>query len=236
MRASDSDLDLLRKPVQIPVPVICYDDEPSNPLVQQYENWLDQIERHQRPGSVLDIGCGTGLFLSVARRRGWEPFGIDDCDEATEHARNHFGLKIWSGAFEDFVREPHSFDLITGWDVIEHARDPVGLVRAIQSCLNPDGVVGLSTPNQRSVFGLWKTNTRPDHFCKYYFVSLGRTTLLALPLPLVIITRWLFLRRQGRTRRRRNQCLKCGYSLTGNVSGICPECGTKIPIQKISDG
>ncbi len=24
-------------------------------------------------------------------------------------------------------------------------------------------------------------------------------------------------------------CLKCDYSLTGNVSGICPECGTAIP-------
>jgi hypothetical protein len=28
---------------------------------------------------------------------------------------------------------------------------------------------------------------------------------------------------------RRNQCVKCAYSLTGNVSGVCPECGTKCP-------
>ena len=26
---------------------------------------------------------------------------------------------------------------------------------------------------------------------------------------------------------RRGQCLKCGYSLMGNTSGVCPECGTK---------
>ena len=26
-------------------------------------------------------------------------------------------------------------------------------------------------------------------------------------------------------RRRRNLCLHCGYNLTGNVSGVCPECG-----------
>lgn len=24
------------------------------------------------------------------------------------------------------------------------------------------------------------------------------------------------------------RCQKCGYNLTGNVSGVCPECGTKI--------
>ena len=29
-------------------------------------------------------------------------------------------------------------------------------------------------------------------------------------------------------RRKRNRCLKCGYDLTGNASGICPECGTAI--------
>jgi hypothetical protein len=28
-------------------------------------------------------------------------------------------------------------------------------------------------------------------------------------------------------RRRRGECVDCGYSLTGNVSGVCPECGTK---------
>jgi hypothetical protein len=26
----------------------------------------------------------------------------------------------------------------------------------------------------------------------------------------------------------KGQCLACGYNLTGNVSGVCPECGTRI--------
>jgi hypothetical protein len=29
-------------------------------------------------------------------------------------------------------------------------------------------------------------------------------------------------------RRRRGLCIKCGYDLTGNVSGVCPECGARI--------
>ena len=29
-------------------------------------------------------------------------------------------------------------------------------------------------------------------------------------------------------RRRKGLCLKCGYDLTGNVSGICPECGMAV--------
>ena len=29
-------------------------------------------------------------------------------------------------------------------------------------------------------------------------------------------------------RRRKGLCLKCGYDLTGNVSGVCPECGKAV--------
>lgn len=39
-----------------------------------------------------------------------------------------------------------------------------------------------------------------------------------------------FVLRSARVRRRRKRglCLKCAYDLTGNISGVCPECGTKI--------
>jgi 2-polyprenyl-3-methyl-5-hydroxy-6-metoxy-1,4-benzoquinol methylase len=129
----------------------CYTDEPGNPLVARYELWLDAIERRHPPGRLLDVGCGTGLFLAVARRRGWEPFGVDDSAEALEHARDHFGLDVIQGEFADFAGEGHHFDLITAWDVIEHARAPVDLLAAMRRCLLPGGVVALSTPNQASI-------------------------------------------------------------------------------------
>lgn len=132
----------------------CYHDEPDNPLVRRYELWLDAIERERPPGRLLDIGCGTGLFLAVARRRGWQTLGVDACAEATEHARSHFGLDVWIGEFEEFPADARGFDAITGWDIIEHARDPVSLLTAMRRCLSPDGVVALSTPNQRSMLDL----------------------------------------------------------------------------------
>ncbi|MDJ0847468.1 MAG: class I SAM-dependent methyltransferase [Kiloniellales bacterium] len=129
----------------------CYRDEPDNPLVRRYELWLDAVERQRPPGRLLDVGCGTGLFMAVAKRRGWEPFGVDASEEATEHARNELGLDVWIGEFSDFPPGQDGFDAITGWDIIEHARDPVGLLRTARRCLAPGGVVALSTPNQRSV-------------------------------------------------------------------------------------
>ena len=31
-------------------------------------------------------------------------------------------------------------------------------------------------------------------------------------------------------RRKRGECVNCGYNLTGNVTGVCSECGTKIEV------
>ncbi len=129
-----------------------YTDASDNPLVQIYERWLDAIERERPPGRLLDIGCGTGLFLAVARRRGWQPHGVDDSAAATAHARDHFGLEVWNGQFTDFAaRQGLRFDAISMWDIIEHSRAPVELLAAARGVLAPGGVIGISTPNQRSI-------------------------------------------------------------------------------------
>ncbi len=51
---------------------------------------------------------------------------------------------------------------------------------------------------------------------------------LALLLALVA-ARWWYLSWAVRHRPRMGCCGKCGYDLTGNVSGRCPECGTEVP-------
>jgi SAM-dependent methyltransferase len=166
-----------------------YTDHPDNPLVQVYERWLDAIERERAPGKLLDIGCGTGLFLAVARRRGWQPYGIDDSRDATRHAREHFGLDVWDGQFTDFAdRRDLRFDAISMWDIIEHSRAPVGLLEAARSVLAPGGVIAISTPNQRSILDLvagWIYRatrgrlTRPleKFYIEQHFVYFGPDTL-----------------------------------------------------------
>jgi SAM-dependent methyltransferase len=132
----------------------CFDDAATNPLVQTYEHWLGAVERHRRPGRLLDVGCGTGLFLAVARRRGWQVSGVDDSVEATRHARERFGLEVTTADFGAFAGRGERFDAITMWDIVEHARAPVELLAAARGALAPDGILALSTPNQRSILDL----------------------------------------------------------------------------------
>ena len=69
----------------------------------------------------------------------------------------------------------------------------------------------------------WGFYTEPDgvHFRLPYFVFL---TLFGV-LPITCVVR---LRRTWRWKRD-GSCISCGYSLIGNLSGTCPECGSPVP-------
>ena len=55
------------------------------------------------------------------------------------------------------------------------------------------------------------------------------TSLAILPLVRIALFVWHRKRRPSTTR-----CARCSYDLTGNISGICPECGTKVPANSIA--
>ena len=58
-------------------------------------------------------------------------------------------------------------------------------------------------------------------------------------VPLMLTTMLIYLLLRGPIQRRRyarnNQCVKCGYSVTGNITGVCPECGRVIQEVHASD-
>jgi hypothetical protein len=57
-------------------------------------------------------------------------------------------------------------------------------------------------------------------------VSLWLLAVVLAILPAIWLLRFQFDRQQQR--RREGRCLACGYDLAGNVSGVCPECGTAV--------
>jgi len=58
---------------------------------------LEHVERYVTPGRLLDVGCGPGFLLSVARSRHWDTRGVDMNAWAVGHARGELGLEVSQG-------------------------------------------------------------------------------------------------------------------------------------------
>jgi SAM-dependent methyltransferase len=120
-------------------------------VIGEFRRALDWIETRCERGTMLDVGPGTGIFLHLARERGWQPFGIDLCELSAERAIEEFDIKVDVGNFTDFPYEANSFDCITMLDVVEHSRDPVAFLRRAHEVLKPGGTLYVAVPNQRSL-------------------------------------------------------------------------------------
>ncbi len=98
-------------------------------------------------GSILDVGCGYGAFLKRFADAGWDAKGLDFSPEAAAEANKNPGIEVQQGAFESGLFEPETFDIVTGWYVLEHARDPLGFVKEAFKILKPGGMFGMRVPN-----------------------------------------------------------------------------------------
>jgi 2-polyprenyl-3-methyl-5-hydroxy-6-metoxy-1,4-benzoquinol methylase len=103
-------------------------------------------------GKLLDVGCGLGIFLYLARQAGWETCGVDISPYAARYAREKFGLEVYDhDSIKQRVDQSGPFDVITLWDSIEHFPDPLGMLKQINSYLQDDGLLMLNTPNEESL-------------------------------------------------------------------------------------
>jgi len=109
--------------------------------------YLYLVERYGVKGKLLDMGCGTGFLLKVARRRGWGGVGVEYSENAVRYGRKHYHLDICHGAVMEARFERARFDAVTMINVIEHLPDPLSELQEVRRILKPQGVVLIRTPN-----------------------------------------------------------------------------------------
>jgi 2-polyprenyl-3-methyl-5-hydroxy-6-metoxy-1,4-benzoquinol methylase len=124
------------------------------PEVQIYSRALDDLAALVPAGRLLDIGCGTGVFLDLARRMGWDARGVELSERHAAHARATFGVEVWQGDFLAAPLTPASFQVVTMWDFLEHTLDPRAVLAAAHRLLGPDGVLLVFTIDSSSLFNL----------------------------------------------------------------------------------
>lgn len=121
-------------------------------LQSRFEKRLKEIEKRQKPGKLLDVGCGPGFFLKVAQKHGWDVFGLDILEEAIIDARRILPPShLYCGPLEKTSFKDRFFDTIVFFETLEHMVDlKATLVRA-RIILKDDGFVIITVPNQQGL-------------------------------------------------------------------------------------
>lgn len=103
----------------------------------------------RRGGRLLDVGCGSGQFLRLAKANGYQVSGIDVDNEAVNVAKYRFSLRdVYVLAAEELGSlswEEH-FDVICMFDVLEHLENPVSALCELGRLLTPGGCLVCTVP------------------------------------------------------------------------------------------
>lgn len=94
---------------------------------------------------LLDIGCGGGFALLLASRRGAAVTGLDATAALLDIARERVpAASLVVGDLEDPLPfGPGSFDVITAFNSVQYAADPVAAVKNLSQLVRPGGLISL---------------------------------------------------------------------------------------------
>jgi SAM-dependent methyltransferase len=121
--------------------------------VPTYEEALGRVGLE--PGAlVLDIGCGSGVFLRLAADRGARVFGVDASAALLDLARARVpAADLRVGEMEALPFDDDTFDLVTGFNSFFFANDIVAALREARRVAKPGGAV---------VIQVWGAHERCD--------------------------------------------------------------------------
>ena len=144
---------------------------------------LSELEKHrQDKGRLLDVGCGIGTFLDLAREGGWEPHGVDPSKSGITFAQEIHKLDVQCGEVFDANFPTAYFDAITLYHVLEHIPALNPLLSELRRVLKPQtGTLVIEVPNgeglqSRLQKAEWPYVHPRDHL--YYFSARSLPKLL----------------------------------------------------------
>jgi hypothetical protein len=184
-------------------------------------------------GRAIPHRPNQDVFMMLGYRTGWRPlvyeqaadayvqFLLSDPSYGFPDARQLeawvFGSKRFTwGALNVSILHRLWFDV---WEERAGAGDYHAEPETQMSVASDGGFYYFTEPTQEA--DCWLVSIGAPGSAMLLF-GYGATVLLAA-WPSIALVRGV---RRWRRQRKKGMCLKCGYNLTGNVSGTCPECGS----------
>lgn len=106
------------------------------------------IHTLQAHGKVLDVGCGTGEFLSYLMSRGYLVEGVEPDLQARERAIANYAIPVLPSL--ELVPAQEQFQVVTLWHVLEHVPNLRATFKRLFASLADQGVLLIAVPDRES--------------------------------------------------------------------------------------
>lgn len=129
--------------------ILALGHDPNPGIISKILSFLTTPIPHiNKPGSILDIGCSSGIFLASLSEK-WSKTGIEINSEACmmAHAK---GIRVYNTTIEKFTTRK-KFDYLRASHVIEHIINYDIFFRKSSKFLKPKGKLIIYTPNSKSL-------------------------------------------------------------------------------------
>jgi 2-polyprenyl-3-methyl-5-hydroxy-6-metoxy-1,4-benzoquinol methylase len=146
----------------------------------EFHRTLDLLGREKK--KILEIGCGEGMFLQHALRRGHDCVGLDFNERAVEHARQSLKHeRVYAMTLEEFAeRFPEErFDVICFFHVLEHVERPLSFLEQTRARLRAGGMLCIAVPNENR-FTLQHVSREPWDYPAHHLTRWTRVSLQTL--------------------------------------------------------
>ena len=194
---------------------------------KRYNELLDKLEKFRRNNNLIDLGCSNGLFLDIAKKRGWNVFGTEYAQESIDHCAKK-GIKVFKSDKlpDEFFQL--GFDVVTSFEVIEHINTPNEEAGFVKRILRPGGAFYVTTPNFNSISrtllkSKWNIVEYPEHLSYFTPSTLDQLMLKhGFKKKFVITTGISFTRFKqsiGQTEESRIENVNADENLRGKIEG-----------------
>ncbi len=114
---------------------------------------------------VADLGCGSGVFTELLRRRGYQSVGLDISPKLVALGRRKYtGLELVEGDVENLPFQDASLDGVLLSSIVHHFPDPRRLASEVRRVLKSGGRFVAFDPNRMNPF-MWLYR---DHASPFY--------------------------------------------------------------------
>jgi SAM-dependent methyltransferase len=112
---------------------------------------VSALQAQGRGKRVLDVGCAGGYLARILAERGYDVVGIERPGGYGDHFPEEVAL-IEADLDRGLPPLPGRFSYVICGDILEHLRDPGGLLVQIAKVLEPDGLLIVSLPNSGNLY------------------------------------------------------------------------------------